>query len=263
MPNLTVRRSARATALTGIAVIISTATTVAFFESFDGLYRFAAGHGLSGFWSAVWPLQVDAFILIGELTIFVGIVDRFDIWGKALAWIATLGGTVVSVIGNVLHVSVAHSHDLVWLGTAAVPPVAATAGLMIGLQVLKRVTHISGTAKVPLTVTISNPTDSFALRPLNWTLRRGPESFANKIESPARTLTSIPPVKLAPIHSAPARAIPAPSANGHSAKYAKALEILHKADGVMTGRELAEALGQANRVIPNQVIKDYKEGARP
>jgi len=49
MPNLTVRRSARATALTGIAVIIFTATTVAFFESFDGLYRFAAGHGLSGF----------------------------------------------------------------------------------------------------------------------------------------------------------------------------------------------------------------------
>jgi hypothetical protein len=262
MPNLTVRRSARTTALAGIAVIILTATTVAFFESFDGLYQFASGHGLTGFWSAVWPLQVDAFILIGELTIFVGIVDRFDKRGKILAWVATLGGTVISVVGNVLHVATAHAHDAVWLGTAAVPPVAATAGLMIGLQVLKRAAHIEGTAAVPVIVTVSAGLGAFHLRPLDWTLRRGPESLARLIVSPPPASVAIPPVKPAPIASAPARAITAPSA-GSAAKYDKAMEILHAAGGAMTGRELAEALGQANRVIPNKVIKDYREGVRP
>lgn len=258
-----VKDFSRHASLIGITSIILTATSVAFVESYDGLYRFAAGHGLTGFWASAWPLQVDAFIIIGELTIFIGIVDRFNAAGKWLAWLATLGGTIVSVIGNVLHVAPAHSGDLVWLGTAAVPPVAATAGLMIGLQVLKRVIHVGGTEPVPVKVIFAPSTTSFDLRPLNWTLRRGPEMPARKIEPATGTLASIPRVKAVRAGSAPARALPAGPVGTPSAKYGKALRILHEAGGQMSGRALAEALDQQSRALPTKVIKDYQAGVRP
>jgi hypothetical protein len=258
-----VRTASRRAALAGIATIVLTATSVAFVESFDGLYRFAAGHGLSGFWAAVWPFQVDAFIIIGELTIFVGIVDRFDPKGKILAWLATLGGTLVSVTGNVLHVAPAHSGNFVWLATAGVPPVAATAGLMIGLQVLKRVIHVGGIKSVPVTIVYSSGVESFALRPLHWALRGGAQMPTDKIEAFPRPIPPVPTVKVVRADTAPAVALPAAPVDGRSAKYAKALRLLHESEGKMSGRALAEALGQQSRAIPTKVINDYKNGARP
>jgi hypothetical protein len=236
-----VKKFARRTSLISITSIILTATSVAFVESYDGLYRFAAGHGLSGLWAGAWPLQVDAFIIIGELTIFIGIVDHFNAAGKWLAWLATLGGTVVSVIGNVLHVDHAHATDYVWLGTAAVPPIAATAGLMIGLQVLKRVVYIG------------------EIEPIE----RGSQMPARKIEPATGTDASIPRVKVVRADSAPARALPAPAVGTRSEKYNEALEILHDAGGTLSSRALAERLGQQSRALPTKVINDYKAGARP
>jgi hypothetical protein len=256
---MNVRFVSRRAALITITLIVMTATLIAFVESYDGLYRFAISHGLSGVWASVWPAQVDAFIIIGELTIFVGIVDRFDTRGKILAWMATLGGTLVSVTGNVLHVGAAHAHDPVWLATAGVPPIAATAGLMIGLQVLKRVIHAGGIASVPLAVTIAAPSGTFALRPLSWTLRQAPESLADKIDSEPGPIHLVRTPEPAP--SIPAR--PAAITAGSSDKYSRALRILHAASGGMSGRELAQAMGQANRTIPNKVIKDYQAGVRP
>ena len=60
-------RAFRAAALWAIAVIITAASGAAFAESYRGLYDWALKHGLSGFWAAAFPLQVDTFIVVGEL----------------------------------------------------------------------------------------------------------------------------------------------------------------------------------------------------
>ena len=96
----------------------------------------ARHHGLSGFWAAAFPLQVDTFIIVGELALFVAMVDQWERRHKAGAWAVTLLGLAASVAGNIGHVA---AHDLQSRATAAVPPVAAFAAMWVGLSVLKRV----------------------------------------------------------------------------------------------------------------------------
>ena len=136
-----VLRIARAAALWAIAVIIAAASGAAFAESYRGLYEWALRHGLAGFWAAAFPLQVDSFIGVGELVLFVATVDRWKLRHRAGAWAVALLGLAVSVAGNIGHVA---AHDAQSRGTAAVPPVAAFAALWLGLAVLKRVLERAG-----------------------------------------------------------------------------------------------------------------------
>jgi hypothetical protein len=135
-PDSGVLRRARLLALVLIAVLVATASLVSFAESYRALYEWAAGHGLSGRWAAIWPLQVDVFIAVGELALFVALADGWARRSRAGAWLVTLTGLAVSVAGNVGHV---HGHVLADRATAAVPPLAAAAALAVGLGVLKRV----------------------------------------------------------------------------------------------------------------------------
>lgn len=133
----------RGAALTAISVIITAADSAAFAESYRGLWVWARHHGLSGFWAAAFPLQVDTFIVVGELALFVAMVDQWERRHKAGAWAVTMLGLVASVAGNIGHVA---AHDLQSRGTAAVPPVAAFAAMWVGLSVLKRVIARAQTA---------------------------------------------------------------------------------------------------------------------
>ena len=158
-----VLRALRGTSLTAISVIITAADSAAFAESYRGLWVWARHHGLSGIWAAAFPLQVDTFIIVGELALFVVMVDQWERRHKVGAWAVTLLGLAVSVAGNIGHVA---THDLQSRGTAAVPPVAAFAAMWVGLSVLKRViarvastvpgddeiVHEGSVARVPLTV---------------------------------------------------------------------------------------------------------------
>jgi len=139
-----VLRLSRTVALYAIAVLITTASGASFAESYRGLFEWAVRHGLSGFWAAAFPLQVDVFIAVGELVLFVAMVDRWRLRWRLGAWAAALLGVAVSVAGNVGHVA---AHDLQSRGTAAVPPLSAFAALWLGLTVLKRVIagHASAT----------------------------------------------------------------------------------------------------------------------
>jgi len=129
-------RAFRAGALWAIAVIITAASAAAFAESYRGLYDWALHHGLSGFWAAAFPLQVDSFIAVGELALFIATVDAWTWQQRCGAWTVALLGLAASVMGNVGHVA---AHDLQSRGTAAVPPLAAFAALWVGLAILKRV----------------------------------------------------------------------------------------------------------------------------
>jgi Protein of unknown function (DUF2637) len=131
-----VLRVFRGAVLTTIAFIITAADSAAFAESYRGLWVWARHHGLSGFWAAAFPLQVDTFIVVGELALFVAMIDQWERRHKAGAWAVTLLGLAASVAGNISHVA---AHDLQSRGTAAVPPVAAFAAMWVGLSVLKRV----------------------------------------------------------------------------------------------------------------------------
>jgi len=138
-------RVPRGIALALIAALVAVASLVSFAESYRGLYLWAHRHGLSGLWAAIWPLQVDVFIAVGELALFVALADRWAPRSRTAAWAVTVTGLAVSVAGNVGHVT---GHSLAVRATAAVPPVAAAAALAIGLGVLKRVVerHHQGVA---------------------------------------------------------------------------------------------------------------------
>jgi hypothetical protein len=168
-------RGARSAALWAITVVIAAASSASFAESYRGLYVWALHHGLSGFWAAAFPLQVDSFISVGELVLFIATVDRWT-WGqRAGAWAVALLGLAVSIAGNIGHVA---AHDAQSRGTAAVPPVAAFAALWLGLTVLKRVLSRPATADaapdlVPGPILPEIPTDAevaalIALRATMW-----------------------------------------------------------------------------------------------
>jgi hypothetical protein len=125
----------RLCALIAIATLVAAASLVSFAESYRGLYLWSHAHGLVGFWSAVWPLQVDVFICIGELALFVGLADQWAPRSRYAAWTVTASGLAVSVAGNIGH-ALPLPLDQV---TAAVPPLAAAASLAVGLGVLKRI----------------------------------------------------------------------------------------------------------------------------
>ena len=141
-------RVPRRAALVTIAVLVAGASLVSFAESYHALYLWAARHGAGGNWALIWPAMVDVFIAVGELSLFVAMIDRWQSRDRALAWVVTLAGLAVSVAGNVGHVASGAAADRV---TAAVPPLAATAALAVGLGVLKRVARLrhSGATSLP------------------------------------------------------------------------------------------------------------------
>ena len=138
-----VLRGFRGAALCVIATLIIAADAAAFAESYRGLFEWATHHGLSGFWAAAFPLQVDTFIAVGELALFIAMVDQWSRRERCGAWAVALLGVAVSVCGNVGHVA---AHDLQSRGTAAVPPLAAFAAMWVGLGILKRVITRDGKA---------------------------------------------------------------------------------------------------------------------
>lgn len=125
----------RLAALAAIAAVITTASAASFAESYRGLWLWASHHGLAGFWAAAFPLQVDAFIVVGELSLFIAMTDRWRLRDRLGAWTVALLGLAASVAGNIGHVA---GGDIQTHGTAAVPPLAAFAALWVGLGVLKR-----------------------------------------------------------------------------------------------------------------------------
>lgn len=143
-----VLRVPRFAALVAIAVLVAAASLTSFAESYRALYLWAHHHGLTGPWAAIWPLQVDVFIAVGELALFVALADGWARRSRIGAWLVTLAGLGVSVAGNVGHVT---GHSLTSRGTAAVPPLAAAAALAVGLGVLKRVVehHRQAAATAP------------------------------------------------------------------------------------------------------------------
>ena len=100
------------------------------------LWVSARHHGLSGFWAPAFPLQIDTFIVVGELALFIAMVDQWERRHKAGACAVTLLGLVASVAGDIGHVA---GHDLRRRGCTAVGPGRRVRRDVDWVGVLKRV----------------------------------------------------------------------------------------------------------------------------
>lgn len=141
----------RRLALWAISILTALATVASLTESYHALWLWAAQHQEYGTWGAIWPLQIDVFILIGELALFVGLVDLWHHRKRVFPWAVALAGLSVSVAANVGHVT---GHTWTTRLTAAVPPLAAYASLVVGMGVLKRVSDLYA-SKQPEPETVS------------------------------------------------------------------------------------------------------------
>jgi hypothetical protein len=129
----------RRAALYAIGAIAILASTNALTHSYAGLYDWAAHHSLTGWQAMSWPAEIDVFLAIGELALYVAYLDGWPARQRIWPWATALTGLGVSVAGNIGHIQPAPGHPVILADrlTAATSPVAAFAGLAIGLLVLK------------------------------------------------------------------------------------------------------------------------------
>ncbi len=163
----------RKAALIAIGLLVAAASLVSFAESYRALLDWASHHGLHSGWAVPWPVQLDTFIAVGELALFVAMADRWPGRSRAFAWTVVIAGLGASVAGNVGHIA---GHDLASKMTAAVPPLAAAAALTVGLGVLKRVVAAPGGSAVK-----PPETGSSALPVLNGHAHQAAELFAAEL----------------------------------------------------------------------------------
>jgi hypothetical protein len=133
--NLRTRRAA----LYAIGAIAILASANALAHSYAGLYDWAVHHRLSGWQAMSWPAEIDVFLAVGELALYVAYLDDWPVRQRVWPWTTALVGLAVSIAGNVGHVQARPGQPVILADrlTAAASPVAAFAGLTVGLLVLK------------------------------------------------------------------------------------------------------------------------------
>ena len=129
----------RKTALYAIGAIAIAASVNALAHSYAGLYEWALHHRLTGWQAMSWPAEIDVFLAVGELALYVANVDGWPARQRVWPWATALTGLAVSVAGNVGHIVAEPGQPVVLADrlTAAASPLAAFAGLSVGLLVLK------------------------------------------------------------------------------------------------------------------------------
>jgi hypothetical protein len=129
----------RRAALYTIAAIAILASANALAHSYAALYDWAAHHRLTGWQAMSWPAEIDAFLAVGELALYVAYLDDWPARQRVWPWATALTGLAVSVAGNVGHIQAWPGHPVGLANrlTAAVSPLAAFAGLSVGLLVVK------------------------------------------------------------------------------------------------------------------------------
>ncbi len=129
----------RRAALYAIGAIAILASANALTHSYAGLYDWATHHSLSGWQAMSWPAEIDVFLAIGELALYVAYLDGWPARQRIWPWATALIGLSVSVAGNIGHIQAMPGHPVILADrlTAATSPLAAFAGLAIGLLVLK------------------------------------------------------------------------------------------------------------------------------
>jgi len=129
----------RRVALYAIGAIAILASVNALAHSYAGLYEWAAHHRLTGWQAKSWPAEIDVFLAVGELALYVAYLDDWPARWRIWPWATALIGLAVSVAGNIGHIQAEPGQPVIAADrlTAATSPIAAFAGLSVGLLVLK------------------------------------------------------------------------------------------------------------------------------
>jgi hypothetical protein len=146
----------RKAALYAIGVIAILASANALAHSYAGLYDWAIHHRLSGWQAKSWPAEIDVFLAVGELALYVAYLDAWPARQRVWPWATALTGLAVSIAGNIGHIQPQPGHPVILADrlTAATSPIAAFAGLSVGLLVLKMTRqHACTRAREPHIVT--------------------------------------------------------------------------------------------------------------
>jgi hypothetical protein len=141
----------RRAALYAIGAIAMLASVNALAHSYAGLYDWAVHHRLSGWQAMSWPAEIDVFLAVGELALYVAYLDGWPARQRAWPWATALVGLAVSVAGNIGHIAARPGQPVILADrvTAATSPLAAFAGLAIGLLVLKMTRQHAGRRPAP------------------------------------------------------------------------------------------------------------------
>ncbi len=129
----------RRAALYAIGAIAILASANALAHSYAGLYDWATHHRLTGWQAKSWPAEIDVFLAVGELALYIAYLDSWPARHRIWPWTTALTGLTVSIVGNIGHIQAAPGHPVILADrlTAATSPVAAFAGLSVGLLVVK------------------------------------------------------------------------------------------------------------------------------
>jgi hypothetical protein len=155
-------RSRRA-ALRAIGAIAIAVSVNALAHSYAGPYDWAVHHRLGGWQAMSWPAEIDVFLAVGELANYVAYLDRWPARQRAWPWATALTGLAVSVAGNIGHIQAGPGHPVILADrlTAATSPLAAFAGLSVGLLVLKMTRQArattQGSMRAAALVLVTNP----------------------------------------------------------------------------------------------------------
>jgi hypothetical protein len=69
----------RRIALFAIAAIAIAASANALAHSYAGLYAWALHHRLTGWQAVSWPAEIDVFLAVGELALYVAYLDSWPV----------------------------------------------------------------------------------------------------------------------------------------------------------------------------------------
>jgi hypothetical protein len=129
----------RRTALYCIGAIAILASANALAHSYAGLFDWAVHHRLTGWQARSWPAEIDVFLAVGELALYVAYLDGWRARRRIWPWTTALIGLAVSVAGNIGHIQAEPGQPVILADrlTAATSPLAAFAGLSVGLLVVK------------------------------------------------------------------------------------------------------------------------------
>ncbi len=96
-----------------------------------------------------WPAEIDVFLAVGEPALYVAYLDGWPARQRAWPWATALTGLAVSVAGNIGHVQAGPGQPVILADrlTAATSPLAAFAGLSVGLLVLKMTRQFQASAR--------------------------------------------------------------------------------------------------------------------
>lgn len=229
-----------------LVALVLLASGVALGESYHGIRNWCLNHGVDpGLATNAWPLQVDLFIIAGDLGL---ILSAFYLWPKrvrVLSWLSVGLGMSVSILCNSFQDALMDSPVAVHL-TQALPPISATAGLMIVLSVMKQ-----------YTARASADARAVALTELPKT----PAKLAK-----VRTLQAVPsPVPVPLTKGAALTVVPNGTSQEQtwrtSPKYTQGMRLCREyadRNEYLSQATLAREIGQKNKTLAAFIIREYR-----